>query len=262
MKIKIIEADSFNASFANADGTYNTDHMLHFQTMGKPTSGDAASLPSLNASTVSRLKFKFESALGKKQPALFATIRDQLVKNHTSLWSTHHMGGFEYEGGRVYSYIASRLAESKMASACVEVDVNLDILNPRQYFEAEKSTAPTLRQQKEKDGITLPQTAKAKVWIVAPEAKLATAIDMITKLANAEEYPVTHRGFGFNHAVAEQISQTQSADPMKHRTAWFEIHTGVFLTIDEDQFNRFAKIANAKPAAAAASAKPSNGPAR
>ena len=254
-------SDTFSYSvFAKPDGSYNEGYLLHLQTMGKPTIGEAASLPSISTNPVSRLKFKFDCAVGKRQPALLMDIGSKIEKNSDALWTLHEMSGAEYY--RIYSYVAMRLAESKMASACVEVDVNLDILNPRQYYEAEKSTAPTLRQQKEKDGVTLPETAKAKVWIVAPQEKLATAIDMITKLAKADEYPVTHRGFGFNHAVAEQISQTQSADPMKHRTAWFEIHTGVFLTIDEDQFNRFPKIVNAKPAAAAASAKPPNGPAR
>lgn len=260
MKIKIIEADSFNTAFANADGTFNTDHLLHFQTMGKPTTGEATSLPSIAASAISRLKFKFQSALGNRQPALFTSALNQLLKNNDALWTLHHMGGAEYEGGRFYGFVATRLAEKKTASACVEVDVNLDILPSRGYFEAEKSTGKTLRQQMEKDGVTLPATAKAKVWIVAPQDKLATAIDMITTLAKAEEYPVTHRGFGFNHAVAEQISQTQSADPLKHTTAWYEIHSGVFLTIDEDQFNRFAKIAAATPAAASATAKPAKGP--
>ncbi len=235
-------------SFTKADGSYNTLYYPHLQILGPATGNSAVDFPSgiLGTTRTGRLRDAFQRGLKNPQPDGFKRILAALTIDADKLWTAWDMHGAEYERGGFNAYAASRLAENKMVATAAQVKVNMAIL-PRsamfKFTKREDALLP-LDQALAREGIAVPAEITAEVWIIAPEKKLQTAIDMIEKLAARAQEADSHRGFGFNEAVARQYTGTQNADPKRCATGWFEIFQGIFVTIDANQFARWATAMN------------------
>lgn len=263
MGLNVIEVEDTHGEdvhfgFMDEEGNYKPGAFLYFQIFGRPdtTQSDTAIQP-FTKSAWQRFQTR---TLKMKTP--FRDIYNTVVKNEPALWTPRAMGGAEYEGGSLQAYIASRAAEGGYVAQETEVNVDFGILpsNRSQDFAdfvakedgKEPKPLPCLRDDwKEACGIELPETKRTKVYAIAPGNKMKATLDLIETAAKQKRENsgsiVTHRGLNFVDAVAlesltnEQIKAADH-DVTKNNVAWFEIHQGIFFTLDKEMYER-AKVA-------------------
>lgn len=217
---------------AGADGRYNPLFIPHLQILS-PAEKEGPIAPAISSEwerAVAKLGLRFSPS-----PERFRRIWQKIVDQKDVLWTLSEMGGAEYR--HFSTYVAHAALRKDMTFMEMETEVNFEILPSGEVERVVgKDGVLSLRAQWKKwRGIELPETGNTRVHIIAPAASIAAAQEMVLRFALEEQETTTHRGMGFNRAVAYQglsAAEKIAAGSHNDHVGWFEIHNDVFFTID------------------------------
>lgn len=265
MGITIIDAeDAMNLSrkFQTATGDFNPHSVLYLQAFAKAQGAEAALFDDEIEAFVQpedkrwSLQGIFTSEQTKQK-----NVWNRVYRTIRKFAEPLRMGGCEYEQGLMEASVARHTRRHSFEAGQVDIDVNLVY----QLSDDDKSMIAYCNKRREEEGgeyvdpdttvhqllqdeqnVTLPTSAQATVYCIAPKGLLNATKQMAQALAGQEqtEQVRTHRGCGLQDTMLKRALAEAKGDytDSKEQVAWYDVHRGVFFTIDEDVFNR-AKIA-------------------
>jgi hypothetical protein len=250
--LKIFEVQEGDPNFQDSKGYLNPHYFGYYQILGKPEAGGEVVEP-FDASAAAAKSDK--SGLSAAMNALYGVktsnarngqkTYERVTALGPKLWTPRAMQGAEYERGGFASYVTHAVLKGDLVASEIDVEVKTGI-KPSSYVQGYMDIVKSLRKDwQDACGAKLADRIPTKVYIIAPESKMQAARDMIMGMAYENVERDTHRGLGFNRAVAYQTLTDEQKDKLGHEqenVGWFEIHQGIFFTIDKDMAEK-AKVA-------------------